>query len=169
VWVIVHLVVGLALGAALEAPFWVLVLAAVGSHIVLDLIPHWDYTHSSHDMLYGWLDFAVCCALLVACPLVWHTGFGVLAVGVISASPDVDVLVHTLRGEKGRYWFPSHWNAFPHGACGPLPGITVQAAVIAAATAVFMLAGGRSAAGRAAGRAGPPSGSWPTRSSRPPA
>lgn len=142
-WVIVHLFVGLAFGAALEAPFWLVVLAVLASHVVLDLVPHWDYTHSGHPVLYGWLDFGGALATLIVCFLVWHTPLAVLAMGPISGAPDFDVLVHTLRGETGRKWFPSHWDAFPHGACGPVPGISLQIGVMAAATAVFFLAGAR--------------------------
>jgi hypothetical protein len=143
VWVIVHLFVGLAFGAAMEAPFWLVALAVLASHVLLDLIPHWDYTRGRHNALFGWLDFLCASATLVTCHFVWHTPLAVLALGTISAAPDFDVLLHTLRGEHGRKWFPSHWDRFPHGACGPVPGITVQVAVMAAATAVFFVAGAR--------------------------
>lgn len=142
-WVIVHLFVGLAFGASLEAPFWLVAVAVLASHVLLDLIPHWDYTRTRHNALFGWLDFLGALATLVICYLVWHTPLAVLAMGPISGAPDFDVLLHTLRGETGRKWFPSHWDRFPHGSCGRAPGIAVQVGVMAAATVVFFAAGAR--------------------------
>ena len=63
-----------------------------------------------------------------------------LALGPISGAPDFEVLVNTLRGRRGDYWSRSHRRSFPHGTCGPLPGISVQAAIMAASAAVFLAA-----------------------------
>jgi hypothetical protein len=142
-WVIVHLYVGLALGSALHWPFWLVAIIAIGSHVILDLIPHWDYTHSAHPIRYGWFDFLGGLSTLIVCGLVWHTPLSVLAMGPISAAPDFDVLVRTLRAERGRYWFPSHWSSFPHGACGRRAGVSLQLGVVAATAAGFFMAGAR--------------------------
>jgi len=139
-WVIVHLFVGLAFGAALEAPFWLIVLAVLASHVVLDLIPHWDYTQSGHPVLYGWLDFTGALATLIVCFLVWHTPLAVLALGPISGAPDFDVLFFVIGKERGRKWFPSHWDSFPHGSCGRTAGMTLQFAIMAVSLLIVVLA-----------------------------
>jgi hypothetical protein len=135
VWVVTHLYAGLAL-AQLPLPLWVLVLVMLASHVVMDLIPHWDYTRTRHAMLWGALDFGA--GLLTVIVGYWTLGASprVLLLGVLAAAPDFDVL---LNGRHGRYWFPSHRPPFPHGACGPLPGIAVQAVIVAAAGTVLAL------------------------------
>ena len=43
---IAHLIAGFALGSALKVSLWILVPAALGLHVLLDLVPHWDYGFS---------------------------------------------------------------------------------------------------------------------------
>ena len=43
--------------------------------------------------------------------------------GLVSGAPDWDVLIWIARGEKGRKYFPSHVDSFPHGKSGPVWGI----------------------------------------------
>ena len=138
---IVHVWAGLAIGAALEWPLWAVVAAVLASHLLLDLVPHWDYTHGRHPATGGALDFCASLATGAVCIVVWHTPLAVVALGAISGAPDAEVVVRALRGGRGRYLFPSHWDAFPHGACGPLPGIATQACVLAASAVAFFLAG----------------------------
>jgi hypothetical protein len=140
VWVIVHVCVGLAIGAAVGAPYWLLVLIVLASHVLLDLVPHWDYTVADRQMLWGALDFGASLLTLVLCLVFLKTPWSVLALGPISGAPDFEVLVNTLHGRRRDYWFPSHWRRFPHGRCGPLLGISVQAAIMVASAAVFLAA-----------------------------
>ena len=139
-WVIVHVYVGLAIGSAVGAPYWLLVLVVLASHVLLDLVPHWDYTVTDRQVLWGALDFGGGLLTLVLCLVFLKTPWSVLALVPISGAPDFDVLVNTLRGRRSDYWFPSHWRRFPHGRCGPLPGIAVQAAIMAASAAVVIAA-----------------------------
>lgn len=140
-WVVVHLFVGLAIGVAVPLPLWVLVLLAIGSHVALDLIPHWDYTHGSSPVVAAALDFLASLATLAVAWLVFGAAPAVLLVGIVSAAPDFDVAYAAARGRIGDYWFPSHWQSFPHGSCSPVPGILTQAAVVAASCAAMALAG----------------------------
>jgi hypothetical protein len=139
-WVVVHLYVGLAIGQALHLPFAVVALVCLASHVLLDLVPHWDYTRSRRMVLWGWVDFLSALATLVVCRTALGTSWAVLVMGPIAALPDVDVLAYAITGRRGRKWFPSHWDSFPHGRCGPLQGILVQLGVMAASAAVFLLA-----------------------------
>ena len=108
-WIIVHTFVGLTIGAALDLPWWALALIAVGTHVPLDLVPHWDYTVSRRRLLWGWVDFLSSLATVLACWLVLGAPFALVALGPISGAPDFDVLHATIRGREDRHWFPSHW------------------------------------------------------------
>jgi hypothetical protein len=141
VWVIVHVWAGLGIGAALEWPLWAVAAVVLASHLVLDLVPHWDYTRGRHATAAGALDLVASLTTGALCLTVWHTPLAVVALGALSGAPDAEVVVRALRGGRGRYFFPSHWDAFPHGACGPVPGIATQACVVAAAAAAFFAAG----------------------------
>jgi len=135
-WVIVHAASGLALGTLLHAPLWVVVPAALALHVLLDLVPHWDYTSSSRRLLWAALDVGGAIVLVVA---VWK-GVGLptraLVAAMVSALPDLDVIQAVLPLRRDRAFFPSHWRSFPHGACGPGWGIAVQAAVVVLSLAV---------------------------------
>lgn len=139
-WVVVHLYSGLALAVLVPGPYWALVIVVLVAHVLLDLVPHWDYTRTSHPVRYGAMDFA---AALLTC-IVGYLAFGAslrtLSLGVLSAAPDFDVLINAARGRTDKYWFPSHWERFPHGSCAPLQGITVQAVVVALSCVALALA-----------------------------
>ncbi len=139
VWVTVHLYAGLALGAAIPAPWWALTLIVLASHVLLDLVPHWDYTRTEHPVRYGALDFGAAVLTVIVGYVAFGASVGLLALGVISAAPDFDVLYNAARGRQGDYWWPSHWKSFPHGSCAPLPGILTQAAVMAASCLTLAL------------------------------
>jgi hypothetical protein len=140
-WVSVHAFSGLALGASGlsrqlgAAGVVLLVVGALALHLLLDLVPHWDYTR--HRLRIAWvaLDLGVAvlgsAGLIVGLGLSWHAALG----AAISALPDLDVLDSVLPWKRGSRWFPSHWKAFPHGRSGPVFGISVQAVVVAASLA----------------------------------
>lgn len=140
VWVVVHLYSGLGLGAVIPAPYWALVIIVLAAHVVLDLVPHWDYTRTSHPVLYGSLDFGACVVTLLVAYFAFGAPLWLLALGILSALPDFDVVYNAARGRQGDYWFPSHWRSFPHGSCAPLPGILVQAVVVALSCVALALA-----------------------------
>jgi hypothetical protein len=146
-WVVVHLMSGLALGALFpdtwsERPVWLLVTvpAALSFHALLDLVPHWDYTRHRLRGLWGGLDVLVTLgSFLVAAFGLGFPGL-VLLTGAVSALPDLDVLDSLLPFERRARWFPSHWRRYPHGSCGPLPGVLTQAAVVGVSVAVLAFA-----------------------------
>jgi hypothetical protein len=137
-WVVVHLYAGLGLGL-LPLPYWTLVLIALASHLFLDVVPHWDYTNAGRLVLWGSLDFGACLLTVV----VGFLGFGaplrLLALGMLAAAPDFDVLVRAVRHGRGEYWWPGHRPGFPHGRTAPLPGIATQAVVVIAAALALAL------------------------------
>jgi len=144
VWVIVHALSGMALGAALgsaplDAPVWAILLAALAAHALLDIVPHWDYTR--RPRVWAWALGDVTAATLVL-GLAWLVldlpGYVVWA-GIVSAAPDLDVLDAVLPLKKHRRLFPSHWRPYPHGSTGPLPGTLIQAAVVAGSVLVTLL------------------------------
>jgi hypothetical protein len=142
-WVVTHVIVGLAIAAALGGPWWLIAVAVVVAHVLMDLVPHYDYTVSRRPVLYGFLDFGGSLAAFLVCwlPLGWPLWLA--SMGLLSGAPDWDVLIATLRGDHARKWFPSHWASFPHGRSGPGWGISVQIALMAASVVVIALAGPR--------------------------
>ena len=137
-WVVVHLYSGLALGR-LPLPYWALVLVVLASHVLMDLIPHWDYTHTSHPIRWGACDFAAGLLTVVVGYVAFGAPLRLLALGVLAAAPDFDVLARGLRHGRGEYWWPSHRSGFPHGRARPLPGIATQAAVVVASVVAIVL------------------------------
>ena len=138
-WVIVHVYVGLAIGTAVRAPYWLLVLIVLASHLLLDLVPHWDYTVTAHALAWGWLDFLGALATLIVLLLAGYP-WAVVLMGPISGAPDFDVLFFVIGKGRGRKWFPSHWDRFPHGHCGRTAGVTLQFAIMAVSLAIVVLA-----------------------------
>lgn len=141
-WVITHTLSGLALGAALDArnmPLWAVVVAALMLHLVLDLVPHWDYVHEPRRALWAAMDVAASAALLLAMKFVGGAGWTVVLAGVISALPDLDVLNALWTTEQRVRIFPSHWDRFPHGSAAPIPGTLIQTAVAVISLAVMVL------------------------------
>jgi hypothetical protein len=140
VWVIVHVYMGLAIAAVTPAPRWAIALIVVASHVLIDLVPHWDYTFTRKIVLWGSADFLASLASLIVFFVVLDAPLWMLAMGILSGAPDFDVLVSGLRGDDARHWFPSHWRRFPHGQCAALPGVTIQLALVAVCAAVFVAA-----------------------------
>jgi hypothetical protein len=139
-WVIVHALSGMALGRVLPSSLWIMVPAVLVAHALLDLVPHWDYTHSRGKILWGLLDAAAAAASLLVAALVFHLPGLVIVAGIVSALPDLDVLDALFPIKRRSRWFPSHWQRYPHGHARPLPGVAVQAAVVALSVAVIVVA-----------------------------
>ena len=138
-WVIVHALSGMALGRVLPSSLWIVIPAVLVAHALLDLVPHWDYTHSRGKVLWGALDVAAAAAAFLVGGLVFHLPGVIVAAGIVSALPDLDVLDALFPFERRSRWFPSHWQSYPHGHARPLPGVAVQAAVVALSIMVLAL------------------------------
>ncbi len=140
-WVVVHTVSGMAVGHVLVAHGYpVVLLAALALHLLLDLVPHWDYTRSEHARRWAVADVSASVAVLALASIALGVDAKVIVAGVVSAAPDLDS-INALRNSPRRWRvFPSHWRGFPHGACAPVPGVLTQAAVVAASVAVLFLA-----------------------------
>jgi len=140
VWVVTHTLTGLALGALLHergAGLWAIVPAALGLHLVLDIVPHWDYTRTRKRAVWAGADVAAAAAALVlarAAGIEW----AVVLAGLVSAAPDLDVLNAVWTTERRVRFFPSHWARFPHGSATPVPGTLVQAAIAAASVGLLV-------------------------------
>lgn len=137
-WVITHTLSGMALGALLyPLSLWLIVPAALLLHLILDLVPHWDYTRSPNRALWASADVAVSVAALVLARGVAGVEWVVVIAGVVSALPDLDVLDMLWSRHRRRRVFPSHWRGFPHGSATPVPGIAVQFVVWVVSVAVL--------------------------------
>ena len=138
-WVTTHVLAGLGIAAALGGPWWLILVFVILAHVLMDLIPHWDYTHSRHPVFYGFCDFLVSLAAFVAAWLVLGYPWWIALMGLVSGAPDWDVLIAMIRGGEARKFFPSHWDRFPHGQSGPAWGISVQVAIMALSVGVVLV------------------------------
>lgn len=141
-WVVTHTLSGLALGSALVergAHMLTIVAAALLLHLVLDLVPHWDYTRVRWRVLCAAADVLASLAVLALAWVVGGLGWPVIVAGVVSALPDIDVVrVSLSRQDRPVRLFPSHWRGFPHGSARPVPGVLIQVAVGALSGAVLL-------------------------------
>jgi hypothetical protein len=137
-WVSTHVLAGLAIAAALGGPWWLVLIAVILAHVVMDLVPHWDYTGSRHPVFYGVCDFVAGGVAWLLAWLLLGMPFWLAAMGPLSGAPDLDVLVAEIRGRQDVHWFPSHWKRFPHGRAGRPWGIGVQVVIMAASVAVVL-------------------------------
>ena len=138
-WVSTHVLAGLAIAAALGGPWWLVFILVILAHVLMDLIPHWDYTVSRHPLAYGIVDFVASLAAWLIAWLVLGMPFWLALMGPISGAPDWDVLIAEIRRKPEIHYFPSHVKSFPHGKSGPLWGIGVQVAIMAASVAVVLV------------------------------
>lgn len=140
-WVITHMLTGLALGTLLagqHASLWLIVTAAVLLHLLLDLVPHWDYVHERHAALWVAGDLAATVTVVLLARIAGGFTPHVLIAGVVSALPDLDVLNGIRPTERRIRFFPSHWERFPHGSAGPVLGTLVQAVLWVASIAIMV-------------------------------
>lgn len=137
-WVTTHVLAGLAIAAALGGPWWLILVAVILAHVLMDLVPHWDYSNARHPVVYGWCDFIASFAAFWIAWLLLGYPWWIAFMGLVSGAPDWDVLIWIARGERGRKVFPSHWDSFPHGRSGRVWGIGVQVAIMAASVGVVL-------------------------------
>ncbi len=158
-WIIAHAFSGLAWGAWAPLGLAPLLLTSLLLHVLLDLVPHWDYTRHRWRHLWALSDLVLSIASVVALALLFDLGLPAVLAAVVSALPDLDVLdsLLTRAGHHGpagsaparrgtarrrparRRLFPSHWERFPHGQAGPGPGIAVQVVVVLGSLAAIFL------------------------------
>lgn len=140
-WVIVHALSGLALGVLAPIGLGYLLVAALLLHLLLDLVPHWDYTGISRGIWAASLDVLSAATLVAGLALALKLPAAAVAAAVVSALPDLDVFDAVLPGESRRRWFPSHWRVFPHGKASVRVGVTVQTLVILASLLAVIVTG----------------------------
>lgn len=136
-WVITHVFAGLAIAAAVGGPWWLVLALVLLSHVVMDLVPHWDYSATGHPIRYGFLDFGAGLVVWLVCWLVLGMPFWMALMGPVSGAPDWDVLIAELRGKPDVHYFPSHSQTV-HGHAGPVWGVAVQVAIMVAGAAVVL-------------------------------
>lgn len=130
-----HLALGAVVGSLTGNPADGLA-AGVASHVILDALPHWDYS----GVAGGVVDLAVAAAL--TCTLVLAREPACVLMGAAGGTlPDVEVLRSYLRPGRPLI-FPSHSGALPHGRAASW-WASLPAAVVAAAALAFLLTAAR--------------------------
>ena len=104
-------------------------LCSLALHLLLDLVPHWDYTRHHLRTLWAVTDVVLSIAAVVTLTLLLDLPLRAAVAAIVSALPDLDVFDAVLPGPARRRWFPSHWQRFPHGEARAAVGIPVQAIV----------------------------------------
>ncbi len=132
-----HAVVGAAIGALIPSP-WLAVPVAVGSHFVLDSIPHWQETLAPYNptrRTYVRIIFDLMLAgLLVGLMASWQPDrIAAVWLGAAAANaPDLDTLTVLLpslrRGPVQRFW---DWHCRIQRETSQLAGVYTQLATIA--------------------------------------
>ena len=118
------------LGQAVGSPY-VACASGLLSHIVLDSIPHSDYSKIAH----GVLDFM---AVLTVAYIAMRAGVGMTALwgGFAAILPDLEVAIAHLRMKeetgvhKQRLFFPSHSGLIRHGRLRAPWGVGTQIATV---------------------------------------
>jgi hypothetical protein len=143
-WVITHTLTGMAIGAVLGergAPAWAVVAAALLLHVLLDMVPHWDYVSTGKRAVWALADVAAAVAVLLWAATLGDASWAVLLAGAVSALPDLDVLSALWPGDRRIRLFPSHWSGFPHGWAAPVPGTAAQGVIAGLSVLVISLTG----------------------------
>jgi hypothetical protein len=138
-WVSVHALSGLALGALAPLGVGVMIVCALGFHALLDLVPHWDYTGHRRRALWASLDVGASIALVATAFLLLGLPVRSMVAAIVSALPDLDVFDALMPGRVRRRWFPSHWPNFPHGEARPAIGVPSQIAVVFGSVAALII------------------------------
>jgi hypothetical protein len=107
-----HALTGTLLGLTIESPA-LLVPAAVGSHLLLDMTPHLGYApakgqfRSPFFLAWGALDFSAATIVTAAACTAWPHRTGHILTGVIGATlPDLVYIPITVFGERRIYRLP---------------------------------------------------------------
>ncbi len=115
----VHAVTGAVFGTITANPGTAFV-AGLGSHILLDMIPHHDYSKVSSgliDLIFG----------IIVISFFMGVGHDLnLLIGAIGGGiPDLEVAIGYLRG---KHWniFPSHTGLTPHNRLQNVTGVVIQ-------------------------------------------
>ncbi len=141
-WVVVHTVSGLALGAglvSLGAPWWTLPLPALATHLALDVAPHWDYYSQARRVQLAALDVTASIVLTLAAWWALHLPGVVVLTGALAALPDLDALDVVIPAWRRFRWFPTHRPGFPHGQVGFRAGVAIQGGVFAILVGALIL------------------------------
>lgn len=103
-----------------------LITACVGSHIVLDYVPHWDYPYD-----YTWIFLDLFLAVIVTAIIMFFTGItrAVVSGAFWGAIPDIDYVLIDM-GILEEVFFISHLPWFPHGELNLPWGLLIQVVLI---------------------------------------
>jgi len=133
-----HIVTGATLGYLVDRPVQA-VLVGVGSHIVLDTIPHYDPDSELGYVTDALLGVLALTFIAGSATIRRIDGKHALLWGAIGgALPDTELLMNLVEDvEPEQYVFPSHNGTLPHLQTGMVASTIIQAAMV---TVLMMLA-----------------------------
>lgn len=127
-----HVAVGALIGSFLESSL-ISFFIGLGSHIPLDMIPHFDFENL-------WVDALLTVALLIGVLIVF--GFSPVFFGALGAvAPDLENLLWRVGVlPEERKIFPTHSGLIKHGAARPARGLLASLAMAALSVAIVIVA-----------------------------
>jgi hypothetical protein len=109
-----HVLTGTLLGLTIDNPV-LLAPAAVGSHLLLDMTPHFGYHTAKGNfrapffLIWGALDFAASVTVVAAACVIWPQRAANILIGAVGAAlPDLVYIPITLFGERRVYRLPGY-------------------------------------------------------------
>lgn len=133
VCIFTHIAAGAFVGALAPAPFMAPAFG-LGSHIALDLLPHYDFERMWVEILFG--------GIIVAALVTGGAGNLAIWLGALFAViPDLENLLWKLSViSDGQKTFPGHVGMVPHGRKAGIVNLIVQFGA-SAAIVVYLLRG----------------------------
>lgn len=137
-----HAIVGAAIGSQLDRA-WMVAPIAIGSHFILDAVPHWEKSVEVEDLNKKDI-FVVLLDIFLSITLTWLIGtsnpnWEMIWLGALSATvPDAHHLVHVIFGsEKLQRYTKAHDKYHSEKDLRFLPGVALQLVVIMLAILVI--------------------------------
>ncbi len=128
-----HVAAGALAGALSPNPHWA-PLFGLGSHVLLDILPHYDFEKTLSEAI-----FAICAVTVLAVGGVLHTA---VVLGIIfGVIPDIENLLWRLgKIRDDQKIFPGHVKILPHGRAAGIANLYLQ--VVASAVVLILLVRG---------------------------
>ncbi len=135
--IIPHALTGAVLGRLIFRKRYLAFLAGIGSHFLLDLIPHWDYLTikaGAINTVLALIGVAILSLRFKDPYLFWGSAGAMI--------PDLEIAAKALGLSDYPLYFPTHSGAIPHIQISPWWGIPLQA-ILSLTCIILILKNGR--------------------------
>lgn len=125
-----HVAAGALAGALSPNPYWA-PFFGLGSHVLLDILPHYDFERMLNEFI-----FTICAVAVLAIGGVLHTA---VVLGIVFGTlPDLENLLWRMGKIKNdQKIFPGHERILPHGRTAGITNLYLQ--IVASAAVLILL------------------------------